>query len=163
MQPDQLVLSRKDRIDLKRLRGLLVLARLRGFEDLSFWADIAMEWAEAAEAELARLRPKPGYPYIDGDALVTAAGRRYCLKHPAYELHEDTRCIRCQEIAALASIADPVWIKHLSLSCARPGPTVPGSREQRTERVFAAHLRPHLILSSTSKRHSEDGRIGSAF
>ena len=56
MQPDQLVLSRKDRIDLKRLRGLLVLARLRGFEDLSFWADIAMEWAEAAEAELARLR-----------------------------------------------------------------------------------------------------------
>jgi hypothetical protein len=78
MQPDELVLSRKDRIDLKRLRGLLVLARLRGFEDLSFWADIAMEWAEAAEAELARLRPKPGYPYIDGDALVTAAGRRYC-------------------------------------------------------------------------------------
>ena len=100
MQPDELVLSRKDRIDLKRLRGLLVLARLRGFEDLSFWADIAMEWAEAAEAELARLRPKLGYPYIDGDALVTAAGRRYCLKHPAYELHEGTRWIRCQEIAA---------------------------------------------------------------
>ena len=119
-----------------------------------------MEWAEAAEAELARLRPKPGYPYIDGDALVTAAGRRYCLKHPAYELHEDTRCIRCQEIAAWLQSPIQYGLRHLSLSSLGQGPAPASSgRSEFSQLTFVRTL----ILSSTSKRHSEAGRIGSAF
>ena len=87
-------------IDLDRLHKLLVLARHGGFESLSAWADIAMQWAEGADAELAKLRPKPGQAYIDGATLVSAEGRRYCLKHPTYELHDGSRCIRCEEIKA---------------------------------------------------------------
>jgi hypothetical protein len=89
-----------DAIDLEGLRQSLIRARRRGFQSLLTWAEKAMQWAEAADAELARLRPKSGQAHIDGDAFVSAAGRRYCLKHPAYELHDDRRCIRCEEIEA---------------------------------------------------------------
>ena len=55
-----------------------------------------MQWAEAADAELSRLRPKPGPARIEHDAFVTAASRRHWLKHPAFELNETGRCDRCQ-------------------------------------------------------------------
>ena len=87
-------------IDLDRLRELLKFARANGFESLSAWAEIAMQWAEVANGELMRLRPKPGQAYIDGNAVVTARGRRYCLKHPGYELNEFGTCIQCQRIEA---------------------------------------------------------------
>jgi hypothetical protein len=92
--------SSGDAIDIDGLRQSLVRARRGGFQNLSAWAEKAMQWAEAANAELAMLRPRLGQPHIDGDALVSAEGRRYCLKHPAYELHDDRRCIRCQEVKA---------------------------------------------------------------
>ena len=87
-------------LDLDQLRKLLLTARARGLENLSEWAELAMQWAEAAHAELAMLRPKADQAHIDGDALVSAAGQRYCLKHPAYQLHDEKRCIRCEEIEA---------------------------------------------------------------
>lgn len=92
--------SSDDAIDIGGLRQSLVRARRRGFQSLSAWAEKAMQWAEAADAELAKLRPRPGQAHIDGDAFVSAEGRRYCLKHPTYELHDDKRCIRCQELEA---------------------------------------------------------------
>jgi hypothetical protein len=64
------------------------LARARGFENLSIWAELMMEWAEAADAELAMLRPKPGQAHIDGDAVVTAAAAAIASKHPGVELHD---------------------------------------------------------------------------
>jgi hypothetical protein len=103
MPIDDVLLSEEVDIGLDQLRELLVLARRRGFQSLSDWAELAVHWAEEANAELARLRPKPGQAYIDGDKLVSAAGRFYCLKHPAYELHDNRRCIRCEELE--------VWLK----------------------------------------------------
>jgi hypothetical protein len=87
-------------IDLQRLRELLVVARARGFGDLSAWADITIQWAEETNAKFARLRPKSGQAHIDGNTLVSAEGRRYCLTHTSFELHDDRRCIRCEEIEA---------------------------------------------------------------
>jgi len=49
--------------------------------ELSEWAELAIQWAEAVDAELAMLRPKPGQAHIHGDALVTEAGRRYEHEH----------------------------------------------------------------------------------
>jgi hypothetical protein len=86
--------------ELSSLRQLLILARGRGFESLSGWAEIAMRWAEAASAEITRLRPGPGQARVEENAFVTASGRRYCLKHPAFELNEKGSCIRCQELEA---------------------------------------------------------------
>lgn len=101
MPLDELVLTEEvSAVDINRLRSLLVTARARGFESLLEWAELAMQWAEGADAELAMLRPKPGQAHIHGDTLVTAAGRRYCLKHPGFELRDDQRCIRCHEIEA---------------------------------------------------------------
>ena len=87
-------------IDLQRLRELLVVARARGFGDLSAWADITIQWAEETNAKFARLRPKSGQAHIDGNTLVSAEGRRYCLTHTSFELHDGRRCIRCEEIEA---------------------------------------------------------------
>ena len=102
MKAEKSILSGRsdDAVDLTGLRQSLVRARRCGFQNLAAWAEKAMQWADAANAELAMLRPKPGQAHIDGDAFVSAEGRRYCLKHPAYELHEDRRCIRCEEIEA---------------------------------------------------------------
>ena len=99
MPLDELVLTEEvSAVDFDRLRSLLVTARARGFESLLEWAELAMQWAEVVDAELAMLRPKPGQAHIHGDTLVTAAGRHYCLKHPGFELRDDRRCIRCHEI-----------------------------------------------------------------
>jgi hypothetical protein len=100
MPLDELLLTEDADVGLDQLRELLVLARKRGFQSLSDWAELATHWAEEAEAELAMLRPKHGQARIDGDALVTATGRCYCLKHPGFELHDGRRCIRCEEIEA---------------------------------------------------------------
>jgi hypothetical protein len=126
----ELVLSEGASIDLDQLRKLLAPARERGLEALSAWAELAIEWAAAAEVELVRLRPKPGQAHIEGDALVTAAGRRYCLKHLGFELHGDGCCIRCGEISA--------WLEN------RPAT----AREQRPEDLS---IRPH---STTHSRKS---------
>ena len=92
--------SNNREFDLGRLRDLLILARARGFESLSTWAEIAMQWAEAASAEIARLRPGPDQARVEENAFVTASGRRYCVKHPAFELTEKGSCIRCEELEA---------------------------------------------------------------
>jgi hypothetical protein len=92
--------SNNREFDLARLRDLLILARARGFESLSTWAEIAMQWAEAASAEIARLRPGPDQARVEENAFVTASGRRYCVKHPAFELTEKGSCIRCEELEA---------------------------------------------------------------
>jgi hypothetical protein len=124
MQADELVLTSEVRLDLDRLRELLIAARAGGAEGLLIWADLAMQWAEAAGAELAILRPKTGQAYIDSGALISAGGRRYCLKHPGYELHDDRRCIRCEEIK--------VWLQSpihgvRSVTKAPSAPTVSGA------------------------------------
>ena len=87
-------------IDLDTLRHSLQLARMRGFDSLSAWAEVVMKWAEGASAELSRLRPRPGQAHVDGDVFVTAQGRRYCVKHPAYEVNEFGKCLQCQQIEA---------------------------------------------------------------
>ena len=59
---DELVLTEEvSAVDINRLRSLLVTARARGFESLSEWAELAMQWAEGVDTELAMLRPKPGH------------------------------------------------------------------------------------------------------
>jgi len=96
------VLDRRNEreFELGPLRDLLILARARGFESLSAWAEIAMRWAEAASAEIASLRPGPGQARVEKNAFITASDRRYCLKHPAFELTEKGSCIRCEELEA---------------------------------------------------------------
>ena len=72
------------------VRGLGVIS-YRGWESTGYGIDAAGRTVTDERADQA---------HIDGDALVSAAGQRYCLKHPAYQLHDEKRCIRCEEIEA---------------------------------------------------------------
>jgi hypothetical protein len=100
LKPTKIELSSggPDGFEVRELRNLLNLARAQGYNALSAWADLVMQWADAVDTELRRLRPRSGHPHIDGDAFVSAEGRRYCLKHLGFELDNKGRCIRCGEI-----------------------------------------------------------------